>query len=622
MAANAVNCFVVDLKVLNVHIYCAKLMLFHYEWYRSIVILIGTKETENSEGYENISTKFINSSDELIKLFDGLKSLPFVEDDQSDLGNGAFLGVEIIRSRRSDQKQLKSNMSNLVILSNSLFEFNNDSEQEQFESMVKHAHLTVQYYQTIPLTLNLPFPIYILDLYYHKPVLERAMYSGPLNFTDSIYINIKLFCKSTRKLGPSLHRMTGGSNSNLNDLIESISDEYNHARDSYVDNNINPAAADNQEQSLLSTIKAYKYANQFVSLDESDWKYLKNIEHTSSGIQYIGSIDKSEFRIETCISNVYCVKAQAPSEIPFQAFLMSLVKSNKYALLRVQTRVNVHEKLAVLRPVIENNSYFGYLQYLPYQQDVRKYSFPNLPVNTSKDSLDVWKEAKPSLNTVAAIQKIIVDGSEDSFDPSELHLVSYHHIYHTSLLKCIGITQNGLCSELEMELKPSAKLVNSVIKHKDLIPQQDASIKVIKKVNYNKVQLGTHRDMNKLLELALQDSSNSNMVEIGEASYVEDFQKALNDGDLVTAAVEEMMRFIESEISKGNDETATNAILVLRSSCPNENESNTFNEWLTGLRSRNTEAFEYMKYKQIMLISELEAKDSKLSVEHCNKFYN
>ena len=333
----------------------------------------------------------------------------------------------------------------------------------------------------------------------------------------------------------------------------------------------------------------------------------------------MGSIEQDDFRIETCLSNVWILVGDKPSQVTFQAFLQALLKNNLYALLRVQTRATSHQKLGVLRPVYDELGYYGMLQYIPYQQDVRNYPFPTLPIKENKTN--TWKSALPGKMTLQAIEQIVKSSSQASFDPRQYHLLSWHHTYHTSLLKYLGLTPDLQAPQrLKQELAPTEELINAVNKYKDNIPEHERPAKIIKKSASKGAKLGIEGDLDEILKLSELDFTKPT-VDINQETFMSDFQMGIDDPDLVTEAVEEMTVFIEQQIEAGDDDKATEAIQILRATCPGENESATFNNWLISLKTKNIEAFEYMKYKEIKPISEKEAKDSKLTEAWCNKFY-
>ena len=105
----ATTCFVIHLNTPQVHFFLSKLALFHFNWYGSSVVLVGTEESNNSEDYEHIS-EFLLSDEETLR-----KVLGYVKESTcytADVVCGAFLGIEAIRANKGEmKKKLKTNIS-------------------------------------------------------------------------------------------------------------------------------------------------------------------------------------------------------------------------------------------------------------------------------------------------------------------------------------------------------------------------------------------------------------------------------------------------------------------------------------------------------------------------------
>eukprot|EP00834_Sanchytrium_tribonematis_P006205 NODE_435_length_7481_cov_1.616364.p1 type:complete len:612 gc:universal NODE_435_length_7481_cov_1.616364:3492-1657(-) len=605
--------FVVDLRIHNVQIYLAKLMMYHYAWYNSIVVLVGTKDKDNSQDYDHITARLIEEESDLRQVLYEVNKKHEVEDpSQIDVVSGTFEAVELLKQQQGElKKKLKTNINQLVILNDHEFEFSDKTEESQFLQQLHAIHIEPHYYTTKTRhNLKLPFQVNLLDLFFVKSVRESTSYSGPLYITDQIKFDIKILTKTTRTIGPTLH-----------EVKESVEEADLEVAEKDADQSEQASVNLNEREGPDSYRIAYKYANALVVLDDADAAYLKAKDESPRGVDYLGSIPLEKFDIECCLSHVWIVKGDKKGQICFQAFIQSLLNKSMCAVLRVQTRVNTHQRLGVLRPVYDEGSYYGLLQYIPYQQDVRKFPFPGLPNENNSKHENVWKSAKPSRNTQDAFDKIIKGSLENDVDVSKYHLLSYHYIYYVSLLKYLGRKVDfELPPHLKAEMQPSKTFIQLVENYKDKIPDDDMTEKIYKKKMKMSVKTGIDADLDELLELASLNSVIPD-VEITKESFENDFVQALEDEDRVTETIHAMTKFIEKEISEGNEDIADSAITLVRSVCPSENESATFNSWLSELRTKNAEAFEYVKYKKIRPISDQEAKDSDLTQNYCDSFY-
>ena len=602
-----VDCFVVDLRIPNIADHLFKLMLLNYTWINSIVIIVNTTETDNVEGYENITQIDIKTQDDLNILKNSLISS---EISTGDIVCGAFLGVvQIVEERGEIKKKLVSNKSNLVILNNNEFTFSNDSEKDQFLDQCNQENIEVNYFQTTPRTIKVPFQVKLVDPYFSKSPRAISQYSGMFTLSPNCEFLVKVFTKTTRTQGPTLH-------SKYQDT-EQVNDSMD------IDNDVETSNKESVPLQEPTVKKAFKYANELEVLDGEDWDYLNAIERTDRGIEYLGSINESEFRTETCLSPAKFVFAEPKSQVPYQAFLQSLIKNKKYAIVREQLRANSHQRVSVLIPCYDEG-YYGLLQQLPYHQDVRNYPFPTLPVANNKSNPDAWKSAKPSKRTLDAIHKIINESASDELDPNQLHLINWHYMFQISLQRVMGKNPDFKLPEyLSKELEPSPELVAIVNKYINDIPEDDTPVKIVKKTAAKDIKEGEDiADLGDFLKLVNIGPVEDKVV-ISEDNYIQEFQDALDNEDTITKGVEAMILFIEEEMKiEDKDEIVSDAIARLREVCPSENESGTFNQWLIGLKQQGGDAYEYMKYQQILPISNVEARDSKLTEEYCNKFYS
>ncbi|KAI9143461.1 SPOC like C-terminal domain-containing protein [Paraphysoderma sedebokerense] len=134
-------------------------------------------------------------------------------------------------------------------------------------------------------------------------------------------------------------------------------------------------------------IKGFKYGKTLVPLNEVDEDMMRLF--TTKGLEIIGTINRSEFRREWELSNTYIVFAQTGNISAAQA-LSGLARGLHFgdliAVARYVRRDYEHPKLVALIPRLKAKYEALIMVQIPYESDIRRFTFPPLNFRSLENS--------------------------------------------------------------------------------------------------------------------------------------------------------------------------------------------------------------------------------------------
>eukprot|EP01084_Bolivina_argentea_P122985 217962_1 len=229
-----------------------------------------------------------------------------------------------------------------------------------------------------------------------KSILTRPQYSGALEITSKLKINVKLYCRCRKQTLPSLKKESAVGNETGKVCMDRV--YRNKFR----------AAADDEEVEEDERVKSYLYGKERIPFAENDEMRL-NYKAGDRHFKCLGFIDackvsRHEFMGTTSI--VVPDVNSTRSQYLLSAFIHSCHEKKMNILCRLVARKNASPKFVVLQPRIKTDKECLICNELPFFEDLRKFPFASFNIKPSytanKRQIGVCKDLVKSLNLMCA----------------------------------------------------------------------------------------------------------------------------------------------------------------------------------------------------------------------------
>ncbi|KAI9244988.1 SPOC like C-terminal domain-containing protein [Phascolomyces articulosus] len=428
--------------------------------------------------------------------------------------------------------------------------------------------------------------------------------------------------------------------------------------------------------------KAYRFGKTLVVVSSETEEHLKL--KTDPCMTVLAIYPRAAFPPQMEMSNVYVIVAGSHRPLyaakAISAFAQALERRKSVALVRYVSRENVPPKLAIIKPVLQDDVDALYFVRVPFAEDYRDFTFNPLDrvttasgkVITEDHPLLPTQDVRDAMSSFVKNMHIKEPNASDMDkgynDDDEEPCIDLDEIYNPH----IWLTQKAMIARVLNSAAPVPELDPRLKAQFDtpakLINKNKVNVETLKRaLNIKKVDRVSKRSkygaraeqavpdnllpVDQLLDakqvpdvLIKQEEQPENEYQnfvnyqtrtISPANPVPDFNAMINNRneDLVSSAVEQMCAMITKTVSDsfGNRDydKAYECLVVLRKAAAKEDESETFNKYMYQLKeildpgNPNAVRRDFwikMKQNNMTLISKEEAPDSQITPDEAKRY--
>jgi ATP-dependent DNA helicase 2 subunit 2 len=423
-------------------------------------------------------------------------------------------------------------------------------------------------------------------------------------------------------------------------------------------------SGDGEEVSEEKKVKSYKYGKNDVPFNEmdEDMLKLKNIEKCFKLLCFTDAKNIPRSQFMSTSNQVIAEPYKDEAEVAISSLVKSLAELEMVAIVKYCRTASASPKLYVLSPVVKSDNFYFIMNQIPFSEDIRQYQFKS------------FKDIKHSNEQLEATEKLINDfdlmNQEVDEDDEKIESLKTSNTYHIGMLyffDCLHSKVLDPTSELPEldknliknclpDMSDDSFYSKMIKKSEDAIKnyQKLFPIKIVEEKSSKKRKYWFSSEKNEIVSLeALQNTGNqtendaevmerinekisidilsSKPKSVGTINPIGDFNDMINrkDVDLVDQAIEQMkkiiLNFIGQSIGDQFFEKAIDALVCLRKGCIQEEESESFNEFIKVLKvsyskGKKKEMWDRIVKNKISLICDEESNDSDIKKEESIQF--
>eukprot|EP00727_Mastigamoeba_balamuthi_P013963 m51a1_g919 putative atp-dependent dna helicase (755) ;mRNA; r:181520-185343 len=453
-----------------------------------------------------------------------------------------------------------------------------------------------------------------------KSVLQRTTCRAQFEVTPALRVNVYSYVKAKEQPFPQLKKVSTVAMQSPNPASLNVQQARSYQ-----------AALDpDTEVSASDVIHAYKYGKSLVPFSKADAEAVKIIGNRC--FRLIGFTDSANVPRHHFMGNTEIVVAH-PQDKAAQRALSALVaamaETDSYAIARYVKTKNATPYLVALIPVVKHDIDCLYLQFLPFAEDLRLYTFqPFTPRDPETKpafvpSADQLKAAR------AVIQALDLMGAAVDGDGERAEALKPKHTYNPVLqrfyqaVQVRALNSAAAVPELDPEvaryIMPDADLfARAETALRDFgahfaLEKTEAAAKSEKRVYWRDAMDDAARDVklesyaggepeakrrkvegaaaeHEAAGLSLERLAASGVASVGSVNPARDFadMTARRDVDLVLDAVAQLQKRVDQLVAESLGEQyygkALECLFALRKGCVREDEPAAFNTYLGELR--------------------------------------
>lgn len=443
-----------------------------------------------------------------------------------------------------------------------------------------------------------------------RMVYPVAKYKGPLDLGLGYSIDICVYGKTKEEPLPSLKKHST--------VVEYTSD----SKEALVKMSREAALEDDPTSTVIDPediIKAYYYGKSVVPVSHDDEELLKY--PCRKCMKVLGYLSSTAVPRHFFMSGVDMIlpSQDASHETAFAAFVQALYQRNDVVLVRYSYRENSNVRLSVLSPCIKPDLICLWLNFLPTEEDVRNYPFPDLNESTVH-------QQRITENFINSLSLDKTPEQEEKLKPSSLFSPTLQYFYQCLTYRSENPTGPlpPLDPNIEAYLRPDREMFDRA--RQTCVEFSNAF--TLKQVETTTKEKKFYVD---LLKAKPENNPDEESVQkISDARPIEDFNQMMKDRkvDRVNHAIDQMqehiLKLLDKDFKGNMHKIAIECLKALRNGCIEEDESGKFNMFLAikikNIQSVHTDFWNLMVSENVNLITNTENKSSNVTAQEAKNF--
>lgn len=601
------------------------------------IVLLGSEETDNNlaesyGGYENIS--ILQELD--VPTSDSMLLVSSLEPSRvsADILDSIVVAITLIDTKIGKKKYKKRlfiltdgnclikspdqlqdiiDQINIIDIKVNIIAigFGEENQEHTKQQMIVHELLTVLISSVQGAIYPSSTAMQIYKQFRKRSVYPVAKYKGQLDLGLGYGIDVLVYAKTKEEPLPSLkkHSTVVDYTSNAKEGLVKMS------RESALEDDPNSTVIDPE-----NIIKAYYYGKSVVPVSNVDEDLLKY--PCRKCMKVLGYISAASVPRHYFMAGVDIVlpSTDQSQEIAFAALVQALYQRDDVILIRYSYRDNSTVKLAVLAPCIKPEIICLWLNYLPTNEDIRNYPFPDLAAST-QDQNTITENFINSLSLDKTAE------SDEKLKPSSLFSPTLQYFY-----QCITFRSENsdaplppLDPKIENYLRPDKEMFDEAKQQCNEFVNafNIREVEVVQKektfyVDLIKGKPGDDQDLDETVN------------KISDLNPIGDFYKMINDRkvDRVVLALQQMqdhiLKLLDRDFRGNMNAKAIECLKALRAGCLQQHETESFNNFLAvkikNLQNIHLEFWNLIVHENIGLITSSESPDSRVNDNEAKNF--
>lgn len=481
----------------------------------------------------------------------------------------------------------------------------------------------------------------MLSFFQTRSVKQTTTFRGPIEIGDTVKINVYGYVKAKELKAASFKKLSALSEASKHpgDMKVSMQRSHHLQDDDFT------------EVEDEHVTKAYKYGKTLVPYSKIDEQSLKM--QTERCMKVLGFTDRSNIDESTFLGESTYFFVPQPNDkdaaIALSALVHALEEKDMVAIVRYCRCKNADPKLAVLVPVIKF-SYEGlYMFYLPFSEDIRRYSFGSLEnVGVSDEQISVIDSIIDGMD-LSNVQN--GDGEQsEAFKPKNILNPSIQRQYQCVQNRALHPEEGEIPKvdeyikrSIEVLPEHSANCKQYVNKIKDLFPvkvvdkkgtkaNQNVFLQSTESSEPDSKKLKTIGEDKDAMEFRFSSLLQESVTEVGTAQPIQDYETLIrkSDSQSFTSASNQMadriLQLVNDSFLDQYYQKALECLKKLREESVKAQNPDIFNELMdkikrTMMGNRRNDFWGIVKAEQINMISRLECSNSRITDDVIEQFF-